>query len=81
MFSELEFQRQVAKALAEDAPAPTFTDRELVEVVALAALEVRRVRNRLGDFRAGSRGNGALEMPLAAFEAAVDRLAAARGVK
>jgi len=80
MFSELEFQRQSAAADATVAPAPT--DRELVEVVALAALEVRRTRKRLEKFRAGTRGYAqAMEVPLAAFNRAVEQLAELRGDK
>ncbi len=57
------------------------TDRELVEDVARAALDVRRVRLRLQGFGASSRHSSALEVPLGVFDAAVERLAVFRGAQ
>lgn len=79
---QLEVQRLLAEADAADArrppPAPP-TEQDLEKAVADAALAVRRVRNRLQSFHASSRHSNALEVPLAVFNQAVDRLAAFRG--
>ena len=79
---ELAFRKAMQAADEADAARPVAppTESELVNDVARAALEVRSMRKRLEGFQAGiSTYSRAIAVPLAVFDAAVERLAAFRG--
>lgn len=80
--NELAFQKAMREADAVDARLPSAapTEQELVNDVARAALALRSARKRLQTFQAGvSTASRALDVPLAVFDQAVERLAAFRG--